>query len=137
MIENEEWIIDRPDGSHFNQLSNVAPIRDFAGQIIGAINCWRDISARVQAEHARQQLLEQLVTAQEEERSRLARELHDQLGQQLAALKLVLERLDEPAGSRQVNHANYELMRTLVEQIARDVHTLAWQLRPPALDILL
>jgi PAS domain S-box-containing protein len=50
VIENEEWIIERPDGSRINLLSNVAPIRDFAGHIIGAINCWRDISARVQAE---------------------------------------------------------------------------------------
>jgi hypothetical protein len=37
VIENEEWIIDRSDGSRFNQLSNVAPIRDFAGQIIGGV----------------------------------------------------------------------------------------------------
>lgn len=50
VIENEEWIIERPDGSRFTELCNVAPIRDFAGHIIGAINCWRDISARVQAE---------------------------------------------------------------------------------------
>lgn len=45
VIENEEWIIERSDGSQIHELSNVAPIRDFQGRIIGAINCWRDITA--------------------------------------------------------------------------------------------
>lgn len=50
VIENEEWIIERLDGSRIHQLSNVAPIRDFQGSIIGAINCWRDITARKRTE---------------------------------------------------------------------------------------
>lgn len=50
VIENEELIIERLDGSRIHTLSNVAPIRDFNGRIIGAINCWRDITPRKRAQ---------------------------------------------------------------------------------------
>lgn len=42
-ICDEECIIERPDGTQITASANVVPIRDFQGQIIGAINCWRDI----------------------------------------------------------------------------------------------
>ena len=78
-------------------------------------------------------LLERLVNVQEEERKRLARNLHDQLGQQLTALRLVLETLrdaqDEYERSRRFDH-----IEQIVTQLDRDVTYLAWELRPPALD---
>lgn len=54
-IRDEECIIERPDGTRITAIANVLPIRDFQGQIIGAINCWRDITNRKRIEEALRQ----------------------------------------------------------------------------------
>lgn len=46
VVRDEHWILERGDGSRITCTMNVVPIRDDAGKLIGAINCWRDISAR-------------------------------------------------------------------------------------------
>jgi two-component system, chemotaxis family, CheB/CheR fusion protein len=78
-------------------------------------------------------LLHRLVTAQENERARIARDLHDDLGQQLTALRLALERLQagSAGGSKEIEDA-----LALTRQASRDADFLAWQLRPSALDEL-
>ena len=76
------------------------------------------------------------MTAQEEERRRISRELHDQMGQQLAALMMGLKTLGADSYGR---HAALDTLRQLEEmtdELSREVHTLAWGLRPPALDDL-
>jgi PAS domain S-box-containing protein len=60
VIENEGWIIERPDGSRIHELSNVAPIRNPAGEIVGAIDCWRDITALKLAEAELKRLKDEL-----------------------------------------------------------------------------
>src|SRR5436305_307030 len=57
-----------------------------------------EIIDRTQAEAARVRLLRRLVVAQEDERRRIARDLHDDLGQQLTALRLSLEGLTRRTG---------------------------------------
>ena len=81
-------------------------------------------------------LLRKVVTAQEDERGRIARNLHDQLGQRLTALRLSLERIQATSGARR--HAAEELERTLalVHTIDAEVGFLAWELRPAVLDHL-
>ena len=59
-----------------------------------------EVAERRLAEQARNELLRRLVVVQEEERARIARELHDQMGQQLTALKLGLESLEGRADGR-------------------------------------
>ncbi|MBG1259673.1 PAS domain S-box protein [Nostoc commune] len=54
-IRDEECIIERPDGTRITAIANVVPIQDFQGQIIGAINCWRDITNRKRIEEALRQ----------------------------------------------------------------------------------
>jgi chemotaxis methyl-accepting protein methylase/signal transduction histidine kinase len=95
-----------------------------------------EIIEHKQAEQARQQLLRRLVTAQEEERRRIARELHDQMGQDLTVLMLGLKMLREAAPSDSPIHERVAPLQTLATQIGREVRTLALQLRPPALDDL-
>jgi signal transduction histidine kinase len=96
----------------------------------------REMAERQQAEATREVLRRQLVDAQEEERRRIARELHDQMGQNLTALNLGLKSLLD-AGCRAENLPR--LVRPLQElatQTARDLHRVALQLRPAALDDL-
>ena len=80
-------------------------------------------------------LLGRLVSAQENERARIARDLHDQLGQQLTALRLALERHKERVNEDGANADIDEALR-LMQQIGRDIDFLAWELRPSALDEL-
>jgi PAS domain S-box-containing protein len=77
------------------------------------------------SEGERRLLLQRIVSAQEEERHRISRELHDQMGQQLTALLLDLKSL--PAARAQTQTA-------LVEDLMTRVHHLAWEMRPAALD---
>ena len=97
---------------------------------------WSEVSERRQSETSRMRILTQLVTAQEAERSRLARELHDQLGQQLTALRLKLESLKGQTGPGEQLEAGVNQLLDLTSQLDSDVDFLAWQLRPVALDDL-
>jgi signal transduction histidine kinase len=90
---------------------------------------------RRQSEAERVRLLRQLVVAQENERRRISRELHDQLGQQLTALSLKISALKSaplppPAQAQVVSLAD------LVKQLDTDLEFLVWELRPTALDDL-
>ena len=79
-------------------------------------------------------LLRKVVTAQEDERGRIARNLHDQLGQRLTALRLSIERVQQRAGDGP--HEDVERALDLTRQIDEDVGFLAWELRPAVLDHL-
>lgn len=93
-----------------------------------------DITGRVQAESMRTGLLRRLVTAQEDERSRIARELHDQVGQSLGAIILGLKSLEEQAPEEAAGRL--KRLRKLAEGLSQDTHRLARDLRPAALDDL-
>jgi PAS domain S-box-containing protein len=54
-IRDEECIIERPDGTRIRVNANVVPVRNSQGEIIGAINCWRDITEQKRIEAALRQ----------------------------------------------------------------------------------
>ncbi|MGI9068865.1 MAG: PAS domain S-box protein [Pyrinomonadaceae bacterium] len=95
-----------------------------------------EIAERRRGEEARTELLRRLATAREEERHRIARELHDQMGQHLTALMLGLKSLDSISYGRQPALEQLRDLEELTNQIVREVHILAWELRPTALDDL-
>jgi len=76
-------------------------------------------------------LLERVMESQEQERRRVARELHDDLGQALSALALDVSRA---AKDNLCSRDLAEMVRAAVLRLARQVHELAWDLRPSVLD---
>jgi signal transduction histidine kinase len=95
-----------------------------------------EIRERTQLEHAREQLLRQLVIAQEQERRRIARELHDQMGQHVTALQLGLRTLKDASAGRSVTLTALEQLSQIVTTLGQEAHALALELRPTALDDL-
>lgn len=86
------------------------------------------------AERHLRELSQQLVAAQEEERRKLSRELHDHVGQMLTALRMELGRVDRiSAGNARLASAVSEC-RQLVDEMVRTVRDLALGLRPSMLD---
>jgi len=83
-------------------------------------------------------LSEQVLRAQEDERQRLAREIHDDLSQQLAGLSMLAWSTAQAAAREpSVNrHAALEDLAYGIEQLAREVQSLSRELHPPALDAL-
>jgi signal transduction histidine kinase len=84
----------------------------------------------------RTQLLNRMVSAQESERQRVARELHDHLGQYLAAMLLGLNAAVEASKWHDEGHQRIADLKTMTLAMSRDVHQLSWELRPTALDDL-
>jgi two-component system CheB/CheR fusion protein len=91
---------------------------------------------RRQVERSRLQLLRQLVRTQEDERRRIAREIHDHLGQQSTALRLNLEALKDSCTAYTELCEPIEQAQTIAARLDEDVDFLAWELRPASLDDL-
>lgn len=92
------------------------------------------INRSERAEASRRELQGRLATAQEDERRRIARELHDQMGQYLTALGLGLKTMADAAVWFPHTAGQLQQLRRLTDQIGREVHDLALEIRPTALD---
>jgi signal transduction histidine kinase len=88
--------------------------------------------ARVAREHAA--LASRLISAQDEERQRIARNLHDDIGQLVTALRLLVLELAEAAPSRAAGD-HVTRLQQLLEQLDRRLHFVASELRPAVLDL--
>ncbi|HLB37064.1 MAG TPA: ATP-binding protein [Gemmatimonadales bacterium] len=92
-----------------------------------------DLTDRKEAEATRLGLTKRLMFAQDEERRRIARELHDETGQSLAALAVGLRAIEEQAITVDVRSAAQRLQR-VAEQTVGDIGRLARGLHPSVLD---
>jgi len=95
-----------------------------------------EMQERERAERARTELLSRLVFAQEDERRRIAREMHDQFGEQLTALGLGIRALRDSCGSDPRLAPQVGALEKVAQQLDQDVDHLVWELRPTALDDL-
>jgi two-component system, NarL family, sensor histidine kinase UhpB len=94
-----------------------------------------DIDPQKRAEAERIELLRRLAEAQENERRRIARELHDQVGQTVTGLSLGLKALEQKLRySPALEQVHW--LRALTSDLGRDIHRAAADLRPTALDDL-
>jgi signal transduction histidine kinase len=90
-----------------------------------------DVTERIRAEKEREAASRQIVLAQEREQRSIARELHDQIGQMLTALKLMLETSDQRG---HLGREGLAKVKGLVDQLMERVRGLTLNLRPPVLD---
>jgi signal transduction histidine kinase len=120
-----------------------APLWGADGTFQGIIESMRDITERVRAEEASQQYAERLralsarlVEVTESERQRLARELHDQVGQNLTALGINLNiiRTQMPERTAALVRSRLDDSLSLVEQLTERIRDVMADLRPPVLD---
>jgi signal transduction histidine kinase len=95
-----------------------------------------EIAQRVRAEEAHRQVLRRLAGAEETERGRISRELHDRLGQDLTGLKLKLQLIHKQGSFAPPVQESLGKLEQLADGLMRDIHRLAWELHPAALDDL-
>jgi signal transduction histidine kinase len=110
-----------------------APRHDADGRFGGYTGSCADITERLEAEQAAHEFNERLINAQEEERARVARELHDDVSQRLARLAMDLGRLQR-VPARDVR--SDELIDSVCAELTRlgeDVHALSYELHPSVL----
>jgi two-component system, chemotaxis family, sensor kinase Cph1 len=91
---------------------------------------------RALAEMELSQVLRSTVTDQEAERKRIARELHDSLGQTLTLLQLGLDELGHSLPTGENMRERLAALKGLANGVGSEVNRLAWELRPTALDDL-
>jgi two-component system CheB/CheR fusion protein len=93
-----------------------------------------EVRERRQAEDRVRGLLGRLITVQEDERRRIARDLHDHLGQQITGLRLKHESLRGLDERRQPLEGELAQVEELIGRLDRDLDFFTWELRPPTLD---
>ncbi|HEU4323765.1 MAG TPA: PAS domain S-box protein [Roseiflexaceae bacterium] len=96
----------------------------------------QEIAERRRLAAQRAALMERIISAQEAERQRIARELHDTLGQFLSALNLRLSMAQSLDGLPPSVHGELAQLRALTGRIDQEVDRLTMELRPPALEHL-
>jgi signal transduction histidine kinase len=95
-----------------------------------------EIAQRERAERDQRELRVRLASAQEDERHRLARELHDQMGQHLTALAVGLKVIKDTTANPSPVRDRLQGLQSLTDEIGREIHDIALELRPTALDDL-
>ena len=134
-----EFRLRHKEGHYIHVLSRGYPVRrEPGGPAVRIVGTHFDLTRRKQAdaERARTELLTRLVFAQEDERRRIAREMHDQFGEQLTALAHRIAALKEACRDMPEARAQVEALETVARQLDQGVDHLVWELRPTALDDL-
>ena len=134
---------------HIDQLSRQrhrARIQQDAliAQLDERVRQWETIAQELKREGDKRAVLEaelaevlrNTVTEQEAERQRIARELHDSLGQYLTIMRLDLDKISHDRDATAEIQQRVARLNTLTTQAGREINKLAWEIRPTALDDL-
>jgi signal transduction histidine kinase len=139
-----DYRIVLPDGTRKYCHTIGHPVLNETGEVVAFTGTVMDVTERKQAENQLVQsftqlraLAARLQNAREEERTRVAREIHDQLGQSLTAIKLDLASLTrERPGAQKPMPQKIERILNLVDETIQSVRRISTDLRPGILDDL-
>ena len=123
------------DGRRIHVASRQVLQHDQKGRTIGVLEINRDITSRKDAEEALRNLSGRLLQLQDEERRRIARELHDSTGQSLAALVIHLSAVSTRISA--IDPGAEEMLREAIDlsqKASDETRTLSYLLYPPTLD---
>ncbi len=132
-----EFRIVRPSGEIRWLFSRGNLFRDSAGRPLRILGVSIDITERKKTEAVLSSLSQRLIEAQEQERSRIARDLHDDISQRLVALSLETGRLKQspPDSAAEISSRMGELSRR-INQVLAEVQSMARQLHSSQLEYL-
>lgn len=128
----DDQVLWRRDGSGFPAEISSSPLYE-GGILTGAVIAFQDITERKCAEDMRAHLVDRLMRAQEEERQRIARELHDETEQTLASVLIGL-RATEEATTLEAARQSAGNLRQVTAHALNELQRLVQGLRPALLD---
>jgi len=134
MAQRREVYGVKKDGTEFPAEASISTLT-LGGRTMFTV-ILRDISERVRTERQLRSLAAQLMTAQEEERRRVSRELHDDINQRLALLAIEMGRME---ANPSLSPAQAEVLHRMAQQVASisdDVRSMAYRFHPSILDDL-
>jgi PAS domain S-box-containing protein len=136
-VDHFETVRKRKDGTFVNISLCISPIKDDLGRVVGASKVARDITDRKEVEEARRkaETSAKLQHAQDAEKRRIARELHDGVGQLLAAIGMNIAQVIREKERLSVTGARCVSENSdLIDQAMSEIRTVAYLLHPPMLD---
>ena len=127
----------RPDNSLIWLETNGRIFFDDQGRRQRIIGMVADVTERKHAQQVLSSVSRRLIEAQENERARIARELHDDLSQRMALLQIGLEQLAwDTSGLSSKNRQELRAMTKVSTEVSSSIHNLSHQLHPYKLDTL-
>ena len=135
---NDESLTKDPKGEQRWHLRSKIPIKDEGGEIIGLMATGLDITELKQAEERLQSLSRSIFTAQEHERHRIARDLHDSVNQLLSSIRFRIQsveksilQIDQPEVLKQIR-----MVKDLLERSIQEIRRISNNLMPFELEDL-
>ena len=126
--------IELKDGTIFDRYSS--PVVGKDGTYYGRIWAFRDITQRKKMEEEVKGLPKRIIQAQEQECDRIARDLHDDLGQSLATLKMIIQSTWLQDGTAANPSKEHKKILDYLDTIIDKSRNLAMRLRPATLEAL-
>jgi PAS domain S-box-containing protein len=134
---SQEYRLRRSDGIYRWMFDVASPRVNGDGSFGGFIGSAIDTTDQKLAQQALEKVSGQLIEAQEQERSRIARDLHDDICQRLALLSMEIEQANRTSsGPLAARKTNLEDIREHCSELARDVQSLSHELHSSKLDLL-
>ena len=129
--------IGRQDGTWMWAEKTARAFFDEQGKMVRMIGMIADITERMLAEEALSSLSRRLIEAQEQERFRIARELHDDVGQRMVLLQMGLDEfLQNMDGLKLSARELLQKISELASEVSSDLHNVSHQLHPARLDLI-